>query len=72
LAAPGAWNWDFGLVKSVPVAESVLASLRFEAFNILNHANFGAPASVLTSPSFGAVTTALSPRVLQLALRVSF
>jgi hypothetical protein len=72
LTAPGAWNWDFCLVKSVPVRESIQAAIRFEAFNLLNHTNFSTPASVLTSPSFGSITTALSPRVLQLALRVSF
>ena len=72
LTAPGVWNWDFALVKSVPIAERMQASLRFEAFNLLNHANFNQPAATLTSPNFGTITTAGSPRVLQLALRVSF
>jgi hypothetical protein len=72
LTAPGEWNWDFGLVKSVPVTERVQVALRFEAFNFLNHANFTTPASVLTSPSFGAITGALAPRVFQLAMKLSF
>jgi Carboxypeptidase regulatory-like domain len=72
LTAPGAWNWDFGLVKNFPITETVQAGLRFEAFNLLNHANFNTPSSVLTSPNFGSITTASSPRVLQLALRMSF
>jgi hypothetical protein len=72
LRAPGIWNWDLALAKSVPVTERVQLGLRFEAFNLLNHANFNAPSGVLTSPNFGTITTAGSPRVLQAALKLSF
>ena len=72
LTAPGVWNWDFALVKSIPLTETVQTGIRFEAFNLLNHANFNAPAGTLTSPNFGTITTAASPRVLQLALKLSF
>ncbi|HTM50973.1 MAG TPA: carboxypeptidase-like regulatory domain-containing protein [Bryobacteraceae bacterium] len=72
LTAPGLWNWDVALVKSVPVTERLSAVIRVEAFNLLNHANFNAPNAVLTSPNFGIITTASSPRVLQLAMKLNF
>jgi hypothetical protein len=45
---------------------------RLEVFNLLNTANFGAPASQLGPASFGTITTALDPRVLQLAVKFWF
>jgi hypothetical protein len=72
LRAPGAFNWDFGLIKTIPTVERVRLEFRFEAFNILNHANFGTPVNSHASPSFGRIQTALAPRVLQLALKLAF
>lgn len=72
MIAPGLWNWDLSVVKSVKITERLAAGIRIEAFNLLNHANFNAPASVLTSPNYGAITTAASPRVLQLAAKLNF
>ena len=72
LRAPGAVNWDFGLIKTIPTVERVRLEFRFEAFNILNHANFGTPVNSHASPNFGRIQTALAPRVLQLALKLAF
>jgi hypothetical protein len=72
MTGPGVWNWDLSIVKSIPVTERVQTSLRFEAFNLLNHANFNTPVAVLTSPNFGTIVAAGSPRVLQLALKLNF
>jgi hypothetical protein len=72
MTAPGLWNWDLSLVKSVKLTERLAAGIRAEAFNLLNHANFNAPNGVLTSPNYGSITTAASPRVLQLALKLNF
>jgi len=46
--------------------------LRMEGFNLLNTANFGAPAAQLGPASFGTITTALDPRVVQLAAKFWF
>jgi hypothetical protein len=46
--------------------------LRLEVFNLLNNANFGAPAAQLGPASFGTITTALDPRVVQLAAKFWF
>jgi hypothetical protein len=46
--------------------------LRAEIFNLLNTVNFGAPAAQLGAANFGTITTALDPRVVQIAAKVSF
>jgi hypothetical protein len=46
--------------------------LRLEGFNLLNTSNFGAPAAQLGPTSFGTITTALDPRVVQLAAKFWF
>ncbi len=72
LTGPGMWNWDFGLLKDVPITDRVRTELRFEAFNLLNHANFGNPVATLTNVNFGRILTAAAPRVIQLSLRLAF
>jgi hypothetical protein len=48
------------------------AQFRMEAFNLLNHTNFGSPGTNINSGSFGVINSAYSPRILQFALRLSF
>jgi len=72
MTGPGAWNWDLALVKNVAIREPLQLGFRFEAFNLLNHANFNNPNATLTSPNFGTIVSASSPRVLQLALKLNF
>lgn len=70
---PGATNLDFALVKDTKVSESVNAEFRAEAFNLFNHAQFNNPQLNIRSTSrFGRITTAADPRIVQLALRLSF
>jgi len=47
--------------------------LRFEAFNVLNHTRFNNPGTSLSSGNtLGQITSALDPRILQLALKLNF
>jgi hypothetical protein len=64
------WNW--ALFKSFPVTERARLQFRAEAFNIWNHASFGNVDTSVGSGTFGQITSALNPRILELALRVSF
>jgi hypothetical protein len=42
---------------------------RIEVLNLFNTTQFGNPNGVLGSAAFGTITTALDPRVIQLAAR---
>ena len=67
------WNLDVALWRSFPIRENLKADLRLEAFNVLNHSRFNNPGTALNAgPTFGVTTTALDPRILQIAMKVSF
>ena len=71
--AAGFFQMDFALHKVFPIKELFKVELRGEAFNVLNRVNFGPPNTVLSSASFGVISSAASPpRILQLAARLSF
>ncbi len=72
---PGIDNYDMALLKSVSFTESKSLQLRFEGFNVFNHAQFYGPASVngnINSSSFGAVVSAAAPRLMQAAVKFIF
>jgi hypothetical protein len=72
LRNPGMSDMDFSLFKSFAWKERARLQFRAECFNFLNHPNLGAPSNTVTSPTFGRITTALDPRIMQLALKVIF
>ena len=63
---------DLAVMRRVGVGGERAIELRVEVFNLLNTANFGAPAAQLGPASFGTITTALDPRVVQLAAKFWF
>jgi len=69
-------NTDFSLIKHfmLPFEEGARLDLRAECFNLFNHPQFGLPGADLNSPAtFGVVnSTVNNPRLLQLALRLTF
>jgi hypothetical protein len=70
---PGISNWDLSLFKDTHITEQLAAQLRFEAFNIFNHTQFGAPNMTWGTPTFGLITsTQVDARRLQLGLRLTF
>jgi outer membrane receptor protein involved in Fe transport len=71
---PGRTNLDLALEKNTNlVGDRVMLGFRVEAFNILNHAQFKNPGSInVGSQSLGQVSTTYDPRILQLALRLTF
>jgi hypothetical protein len=72
MRGPGFWNVDMGLMKDTRIREQLLLQFRFEGFNILNHANFNNPVGTVTNANFGKILGASDPRVLQLALKLTF
>jgi carboxypeptidase family protein/TonB-dependent receptor-like protein len=67
-------NLDLSLEKSTNlVGEQAKLIFRAEAFNIFNHAEFRPPAATnVTSGTFGQITGTYDPRILQLALKLTF
>jgi hypothetical protein len=63
---------DLSLMRLFPMGGARAVEVRAEVFNLLNTANFGAPAATLGAANFGTITSALDPRVVQLALKFLF
>ena len=70
--APGRTNLDLALAKKVAIRENLQGEFRVEAFNLFNHAEFQNPDTIIFSGTFGQVTKTYDPRIIQLALRLSF
>lgn len=72
---PGIYNFDMQLNKEFTLTESKLLDFKIQAFNVFNHAQFYGPASVdgeVEDSNFGRVVSAAAPRLVQVALKVSF
>ena len=84
MRADGTQTVDFSLQKKFRIKERMRFEFRAEAFNLFNHANFGAPNAVMnadvpldatpgdprmTPNRFGVVTSAADARILQFGLR---
>jgi hypothetical protein len=73
LTGPGRVNLDLSLEKATPITEKIKLAFRVEAFNIFNHTQFKNPGSTrVSSPLLGQITTTYDPRILQLALKLTF
>ena len=72
---PGMFNSDLALLKSFHWSETKQLQLRLETFNTFNHAQFFGPAAVNgdgDSALFGHVVRAQPPRLVQLAMKITF
>jgi hypothetical protein len=87
LRGPGYFGFDVGLSRYFQINERFKLQFRAEAFNILNHTNFvgafapsGQPAgasygtvkTALNGSTFGQITGAYDPRILQFATKLFF
>ena len=69
---PGFNNFDLSLQKDVKLTESKSMEFRGEFFNAFNHAQFLNPNGNFNSGTFGLVTGANAPRIVQLAVKFLF
>jgi len=67
---PGFNNTDFGITKRTTIKENFAFDLRFEFFNIFNHAQFKNPSGDINNTgAFGVVTNARDPRIGQVSAK---
>jgi hypothetical protein len=69
---PGELNTDLSLSKSIHFTESQSLMLRAEAFNFFNHAQFYNPDGNIADSTFGQISTARNPRLVQVSLQYRF
>ena len=69
---PRTYQFDAQVSRNFPIHESLSATLRMEAFNVLNHPNFSNPASATSSGTFGQISGASAPRIFQASVKVAF
>ncbi len=73
LLGPGFFNLDWSIQKTFARRERFRLDVRGDFFNLFNNAHFNNPGSSVSSTStFGKITAAGDPRILQMALRVHF
>ena len=72
IQGPGTWQFDVALSRNFRFKESQRIEFRAEAFNLTNSFRMENPATVITSSTFGQVTTARDPRIMQFALKYFF
>lgn len=73
VSGPGRFDFDAGFIKRTAITERVGFEFRFEAFNLLNKTNFNVTqAQNINATTFGRITAAFSPRVLQFAGKINF
>jgi hypothetical protein len=72
LTGPSAVGIDFSLFKNFPLNERSRIQFRAEAFNLINHPNFGGLSTTYDGSSPGQLTTAQAGRQIQLALKFLF
>jgi hypothetical protein len=66
---PGFNNTDFGFLKRTVIRGNYAFDVRFEFFNIFNHAQFNNPSGNIDSSNFGVVTSARDPRIGQVSAK---
>ncbi len=73
ISGPGVFNVDWSVQKSFHMTERVRADLRGDFFNLFNTVHFNQPGgSVSSTSTFGKISGAGDPRILQFSLRVRF
>jgi hypothetical protein len=72
ITGPTSFNVDLSLIRNFKLTERFGLSFRAEAFNALNHTNFGSPNVSIGTANAGIISSAASARILQLAMKVTF
>lgn len=72
IRGPGYTSFNVALYKTWPIYHRLSTQFKAEAFNVANHPNFKAVDTSLGDASYGQVTSAGDPRILEFALKMMF
>jgi hypothetical protein len=72
LIGPGTFNVDFSAHKVFTLTERFRLQYRAEFFNFFNHPLFNNPDTTVSDSTFGQITSARDPRIMQMALKLVF
>lgn len=72
LVGPGTFNIDLSAHKVFVIRERLRLQYRAEFFNVLNHTLLNNPDTSVNDSTFGRITGARDPRILQMALKLIF
>jgi len=72
ILGPGFINTDISAFKRFSIIREDNLLFRAEVFNLFNNVNLGNPNGTFGSPKFGMITSAGTPRIMQLALKYEF
>jgi hypothetical protein len=70
LTGPGSKSVDLALAKRFRLVGATQLEFRAEAFNALNHTNFGTPASTVGGGNFGRILGAATARQIQFGVKL--
>jgi hypothetical protein len=73
LRGPAQFDSDFAVLKNFPISDRLgTVQFRSEFYNVLNQVQFANPNNTVNSPSFGRITAAGNPRLIQFSLKYLF
>jgi len=74
VTGPGTNNFDATFQKDFLIQENIKLQFRADMFDFFNHPNFNQPNRIFTAtPStFGKISSAIDPRIMQFSLRLAF
>jgi len=73
IRGPNFWTTNLALTKLVPFTGAHTLELRVEAFNLLNHFNWGSPGTNFNASTFGRIQSiAGEPRIMQFGIKYGF
>jgi hypothetical protein len=72
LFGPKYVSTDLSAFKVLSLSKRATLQIRADVFNAFNNVNLNDPDTTKTSPDFGTISGAASPRIVQMVLRISY
>ncbi len=69
---PGSFTNNISISRMFRLGAARTLQFRWEIFNVINHVNLDGPSTALNSSTFGQITSAGDPRIMQLGIKFAF